>query len=75
MVGGGGNRDNFKIARSARKAMAPRAAPAKDIAKDAGKGKAKADALALLLSELLRGSIENLYGTDDWGSKVLDLFD
>eukprot|EP00873_Tetraselmis_striata_P014391 jgi/Tetstr1/434655/TSEL_023746.t1 len=42
--GGGGNRDNFKTARSPREVQAPRAAPSKDTTKDAGKGEAKAEA-------------------------------
>eukprot|EP00873_Tetraselmis_striata_P018822 jgi/Tetstr1/439086/TSEL_027576.t1 len=57
--GGGSGRENFKTTRPGREAVAPRATFAKDATKD----------------PLVRamGSIETLYGTDDWGAKVLDL--
>eukprot|EP00873_Tetraselmis_striata_P007615 jgi/Tetstr1/427879/TSEL_017955.t1 len=58
--GGGGNRDGFKNARPARKTAASRTTT--DVTKDCGP-----------MSELMRGSIEALFGTDVWGANVPDL--
>eukprot|EP00873_Tetraselmis_striata_P004941 jgi/Tetstr1/425205/TSEL_015666.t1 len=51
----------------AREAAAPRITFAKDVTRDLD---AEANAP---WRELMRGSIEALYGTDNWGAKVLDL--
>eukprot|EP00873_Tetraselmis_striata_P009969 jgi/Tetstr1/430233/TSEL_020062.t1 len=62
--GGGGNRNGFKNVRPARETAASRTTFATDVTKDCGEDS---------MSELMRGSIEALFGTDVWGAKVLDL--
>eukprot|EP00873_Tetraselmis_striata_P019887 jgi/Tetstr1/440151/TSEL_028508.t1 len=87
--GCGGNRDCFKNARPARETAAPQTTfAAKDVTKhSAAFGAFRrvrrttktpkyfiADAEAKAQwSELMRGSFEAVYGTDEWGANVLDL--